>query len=263
MASPLDAISGAAGTALLQRTYFLQTQTPDGVPRLLAVLDVVKEEVPEFSAEVTQHPVEAGPEVSDHIQLKNPVMMLKGKISNTPLDLSSSIGNLLAGGTALITSSQARTNILNTGLQQAAGIAGAAVLQGASNIGSAGLAGAADAIARTILLSAYENKTPFDVVTKRQRFTSMVIERLRFPRSNETGYALDFEMELIQLRVVSPLLVQLTQLDESVINGATPSTNLGSQTTAGVSSQSQKSVSGSWLRQIVGGKFPSFFGGGS
>lgn len=253
LASVLGPLAGSAGTALLQRTYLLQTQTADGVPRLLIVLDTVNDEKPEFVADVTQHPVEKGPEVSDHIQRKNATLSLKGKISNTPLDISVTIGNLLASGIQTITSSQARTNILNTGLQQASGIAGAALMGGAGNPASQGLAGAADALARTALLAAYDNGTPFDVVTKRQRYPNMVIERLAFPRNNATGYALEFEIDMIALKVVSPLQVQLTQLNESVISSGTPSTNLGGQTSAAVSNQAQKAINGSWLRSIISG----------
>jgi hypothetical protein len=249
----LAPLVGAATSAALQRTYLMQMQTATGIPKLLIVLDVVKEEEPKYTADVTKHPVESGPEVSDHIQLHNPTLRLKGTISNTPLDLSSSIGNLIAGGIAAVTSSQARENILNTGLQQAASIAGAALMGGAADPLSAGLAGSADAIARTILLAAYQNKLPFDVVTRRQRYTNMVIESLSFPRDAATGYQLIFEIEMTALRIVSPLQVQLIQLAESVIPGATPSADLGSQTGGGVSSQTATAVNGSWLRQIIKG----------
>ena len=254
---PLGPLLGAAGTALLNRTYLLQNQSSDFVPRILIVMDTVNNEEPEFTADVTQHAVEQGSEVSDHIQLKNPTLTLKGKISNTPLDLNVSVGNLLAGGIASITSSQARSNLLNTGLQQAAGIAGASLLAGNAGgaasalTGGQGLAGAADALARTALLNAYENKTPFDVITKRQRYESMVIQRLKFPRDASTGYALYFELEMIKLRTVSAFFVQLTQLSEDIISSATPSTNLGAQTTQQVSAQtSASSHNNSILRSL-------------
>lgn len=261
-AGPVGAISSAAATAALQRTFLIQTQTASGIPIPLAVLDVVTEENPEFEADVTEHPVEQGTEVTDHIQLKNPTLRLKGKISNTPLDLSVSIGNVVSGGIAAISSSQARSNLLNTGLQQGASILGAKLLGKASASGSQFQAGAADAISRTILLNAYQNKTPFDVVTKRQRYTNMVIQRLAFPRNQQTGYALEFEIDLKQVRIVSAVQVQFTQLDEKSISTASSSTSLGSQSTQAASSQVQSQTQGSWLRQITNGKFPNFFGGG-
>ena len=244
--SILGPLIGAAGSGLLQRTYFLQTNTPSGIPQILVVLDAITQETPEFSADVTQHPVEFGSEVSDHIQIKNPTLTLKGTISNTPLDLQTTIGNVLSGGLAAITSSQARTNILNTGLQQGAGILGAKLLGGAAGLLSEGLAGSADALARTSLLNAFESRQPFDVLTKRQRYESMVIEKLSFPRDGSTGYQLVFEMELIRLRIVSPLTVTITQVGEDVITSATGISNLGSQaaggTSAGFAAAGNKSI---------------------
>lgn len=253
LANILGPIASAAGTAVLQRTYLMQTQTASGIPKILAVLDAVMEEEPNFVAEVTQHPVESGPEVSDHVQLKNPTLRLKGTISNNPIDLQTSIGNLLSGGIDSITSSQFRANILNTGLQQGAGIAGAALLSGSANPLTEGLAGAADAIARSILLDVYEQRTPFDVITKRQRYESMVVERLSFPRDASTGRQLVFEIEMIRLRIVSPLTITLDSVSEDVVTSATDKANLGAQTTKQVSDQTTASVNKSWLRQIVQG----------
>lgn len=249
----LTPLIGAAASALLQRTYLFQTETPDGIPRILAVLDAVTEENPEYTADVTQHPVEVGPEVSDHIQLKNPRLRLVGTISNTPLDLSSSIGNLIAGGTAFFSSAQARENILNTGISQAASIIGAKILGNASNPLSGGLAGAADAIARTILLNAFEQRQPFDVMTKRQKYGNMVIEKLHFPRDTRTGHQLAFEMDMIHLRIVSPFAVQINTVSEDVVTSAVDKTDLGAQSSAGVSDQASSSANKSWLRQIIKG----------
>lgn len=254
MASVLGLIASAAGTGLLQRTYFLQSQTQDGIPKILLVLDAVTSEEPEFLADVTEHPVESGPEVSDHIQLKNPTLKLKGTISNNPIDLQTSIGNLLAAGTDLVTSSRARVNALNSGIQQAAGIAGAALLGNSSNPFAAGLTAAADAMARTIFLSAYENRTPFDVITKRQRYESMVIERLSFPRDSQTGFQLQFEVDLKRIRIVSPLTVEIKNLAETVVTSASTNQNLGAQATRGVSAATSAALgNNSILRTLVGG----------
>lgn len=252
----LDTLTGAALSGVLQRTYLMKSQSGGfmglGIPQILVVLDAVTEESPEFEAEVTQHPVESGSEVTDHIQLKNPTLRIKGTISNSPLDLSSSIGNVVAGGLDVITSSQARSNLLNTGLQQAVGVAGASVLSG-GNLAGGFLGGAADAIARTTLLSAFQTKQIVDVVTKRQKYTSMVIQSLSFPRDSSTGYQLIFELQLIQIRIVSPLSIQLSQVGEDVVTSAVGTSNLGSQATTGVSDSATGAVNKSWLRSIVKG----------
>lgn len=246
---------------ILTRTIFLQTRTATGIPAPLAILDVVKEEIPEYEAMVTEHPVEEGPEVSDHIQLKNPTLRLKGVMSNTPLDAGIAIGNVLAGGLAAISSSQARSNLLNAGVSQAVGIIGANLQNKTANV-AAGIAGAMDAVTRTILLNAYENRMPFNVITKRQRYKDMVIERMSFPRDENSGAALYFEILLKHLTIVAPLKVQLTQVAENTINTAVPATNIGGQATQAVSPQLQSAVQGSPLSNVPGmsDKSPSFFG---
>lgn len=161
MASVLTSVASGVGQ-ILGRTYFVQvSNTPLGVPIPLAVLDVVEEEDVEYTAEITDHPVEAGQEISDHNQPKPAILRLKGKISNTPLDLSVAIANVLAGGIQAATSAQARSNLLNSGASQAAGIVGAALQGKAGNLGASAFSGAVDAIARTILIATYQNKMPF------------------------------------------------------------------------------------------------------
>lgn len=256
-----DLGSLAAGVSqVFSRTIFLQTNTATGIPVPLAILDVVKEEKAEYNAEVTEHPVEFGPEVSDHIQLKSPMLRLKGKISSTPLDMAIAVANTLAGGLSAFTSSQARSNLLNSGISQGAGLLGAALQGNSANLASQGQAGALDAISRSILLTAYENKIPFDVVTKRLRYKNMVIARINFPRNEETGSSLDFEIDLKQVVIVSPLKVQKNILDEKVISSASSSTNLGSQSTQVASAQVSQSMSASSMGGTsLAGKFPGLF----
>lgn len=239
----LDPLLGAAGTAVLQRTFLLEVaSTPNGVPRPLIVLDVVNEEEPTYTADVTEHPVEDGPEITDHIQLKNPTLRLKGTISATPLDLATSIGNLVSGGLSLITDSQTRANFLNTGVQAASAAIGASLLQGAALNPTTLLQGSADALARSIFLSAYQRRARFDVVTKRIRYTSMVIEEMSFPRDNQTGQQLIFELHLKQIRVVSSQTVKVGSTADSVLNSATSKFGLGSQGTTPLSADSTSQV---------------------
>lgn len=255
MSSIIGDLTGAAASTLLQRTFLIQSNTPTGIPRILCVFDAVLEEAPQYSADVTQHPVEEGPEVSDHIQLKNPTLRIVGTISNSPIDLQTTIGNLLAGGTAFFTSSQFRSNILNSGIGVAAPIIGAKLLKNASNAAARGtaLAGAADALARNILLNAYEQKQPFDVMTKRQKYSNMVIQSMKFPRDTRTGYQLVFELEMIALRIVTPISVQINTVAENVTSSATSKASLGGQSTKEISSQATSQVNGSWLRKIIKG----------
>jgi len=249
----LEALAGPIASAVLQRTYLLEKGTFNFIPRVLIVFDTVDEEDPEFSAEVTEHPVEEGPEVSDHIQLKNPDLTIRGTISNTPTDLSVAIANIISGGIGAVTSSMFRANFINTGIQQFASLAGAALMGGGLSAGSA-LAAAEDAIARSILLDAWQRKARFDVVTKRQKYEQMVIQKLRFPRNKDTGFQLYYELDLKHIRTVQPLFgALLSTVAEDVVPSASSDTNLGSQAASGVSSQTSDAASGSWLRGIVNG----------
>lgn len=250
------AVEGAV-TAALQRTYMIQTLTPSGAPILICVFDCVTSENPTYSADITQHPVESGTEVTDHIQLRNGSLKIVGTISNTPIDLSTTIGNLVSSVQGFVTSSAFRENVLNSGLQQAAGVIGASLLSGGSKASTlsalkkaAGPA-AADATARAALLSAYQNKTIFDVVTLRQRYTSMAIQSLSFPRDPTTGKQVMFELDMVQVRIISTNTVSLGSVAENVATTAVSPTNLGSQATAGISAQATAAVNSSPLKGLT------------
>lgn len=260
MSTILGSIAGGVGQ-ILGRTILLQPNTATGIPAPLAVLDVVKDEMVEYDADISDHPVESGPEVSDHIQIRNPTIRLKGIISNTPLDLSVAIANLAAGALAAISSSQARANLLNSGLSEGIGIVGSALQGNSGNLAANAFSGSVDAVSRVILLNAFQAKTPFSVLTKRQRYDNVVIRRLSFPRNEETGYALNFEMDIRQLTLVSALKVQKTQVAENVISSASSSTNIGSQSTQAASPQVQSQVQTSTLADspLATAKSPGFF----
>lgn len=246
----INELIAAAGRIALQRTYLLERQTFNGIPRVLLVFDAITNENPTFEADVTEVPVEEGPEVTDHIQLKNPRLQLQGTISQTPLDLSVSVGNLIGGAVETFTSSQFRQNILNSGIQQVSGVATAALLGGAADPAANFQAGLSDAIARSLLLSAYERRARFDVVTKRQRFASMVIQKMTFPYSQDTGKQLVFNLELKQIRVVSPFIVQIDTVDEAVVPGAVGKTDLGNQGPQALNPDTETAVNQSTFAKI-------------
>ncbi len=160
-----------------------------------------------------------------------------------------------------MTDNQARDNLLNSGFSQSLGIIGSALQGNAGNVGASAFSGAVDAISRTILIAAFQARAPFTVVTKRQTYPNMVIKRLSFPRDEETGYALAFEMDIRQLRIVNTQKVLKNSVAESVISSASSSTNLGSQSTSEADTQIQGQVQQSSLGQAPGmsDKFPGVF----
>lgn len=234
--------ASAAGGALT-RTFLVDPYTYNGFPKVLLVIDAVTNEDPAYTADVTEHPVEAGKEVTDHIQIKNPTLSIKGTISNSPLDLSVTIGNTLAGAVELATSSQFRENLLNTAAPQALGIAGGALQGGAAGALGQAKTGSVDALSRSLLISAFEQKRRLDVVTRRQRYTSMVIQSLKFPRDASTGFQLMFEIELKKIRIVKRSVTTIQNLAESKITSAASKTNIGGQSTAAISSKASSQMS--------------------
>ena len=223
----LDQLFGAAGTVGLQRTYLLETRTDNGVPRVLIVFDAITNEVPAYESDVTEVPVEEGPEVTDHIQLKNPRLKLQGNVSQTPLTLQQTVAAVVASGVSLATSSQFRENALNSGVQNLAGVAGASLLGNAA--GGDLTQGLADALARAALLDAWQRRARFNVITKRQQFNDMVIQKMSFPRDSNTGDQIVFDLDLKNIKVVSPLTVQLDTVSEDVVTSATGNADLGQQ----------------------------------
>jgi len=247
----LSQIVGGLATAALKRTYLLESTTFDGVPRLLLVFDAITSEQPTYEADVTEVPVEdSTKEITDHIQRKNPKLSLQGTISQTPLDLSTAVSNLLSGGVQAATSSQFRQNFLNTGVQALAGVAGAALQGNAGDPGAAFTQGFSDAIARSILIDAYERRARFNVVTQRQQFENMVIQKMTFPRDSNTGDQLIFQLELKQLRIVKSITVTLDTVSEDVVTSATNSSNLGKQAAGGLSEVVDSSARGSTLAKL-------------
>lgn len=246
----LNDLIASAGRAALTRTYLLERKTFNNIPSILMVFDAVTSEDPTFEADVTEVPVEEGKEVTDHIQLKNPRLTLQGVVSQTPLDLQVTIGNLVGGSVEAATSSQFRQNLLNTGLQQASGVASAALLGQAANPLTGAAGGLADAIARSLLLSAYERKARFDVVTKRQRYSSMVIQKMQFPYATDTGNQLRFILEMKQVRIVAPFQVQIDTVSEDTVTSAVGKTDLGTQAKAGLSGNTEEAANQSVLAAI-------------
>ena len=229
----LAALGASAARGALGRTFLLEN-TAFGIPSLVLVFDVVESEVPEFTSNVTLVPVEDNqPEITDHVQIRNPTLNLIGSISESPIDLSVQIANLAAGALQLATSSQARGNFLDSGLATTAGAVGGDLLAGGSLGSVAG--GALDILARNIILSAYERAARFTIVTRRQQFENMIIKKISFPRDRNTGRQTIFNIEFQQIRVVSPIQATVSTVGGDVVVQAVPTQSIGTQTFSAIS----------------------------
>lgn len=228
---------------LLNRTFLIE-RTSAGIPALLLVIDVNQSEEGIFPSDVTENPVEdSSPEIADHIQRKNIRLTLNGVISETPINLGVAISNLTSGGLQAVTSSQFRENIVETGLIAAKGIASSALLGGANDLLSQGQAGAFDSVARSVLISAWERRAIFDVITPKQRYSSMTIAELKIPRDARTGRAFKFTLDLKQIRRISPLTIKLDAVSQDAVNQAASNLDQGTQVAKGLNAQKTKNAS--------------------
>lgn len=123
-------------------------------------LDASLEETHELSARVTSNPVESGASVTDHVSIEPKRLTIQGFITDSPVQLFSGIPELLDQSSGSLRTS--------TALNQ--------------------------------LQLLFTERQPFSVVTGLQSYENMILQRLTIPRNRETGQALRFTAELIEVR---------------------------------------------------------------
>jgi hypothetical protein len=151
-------------------------------------LDVLLTENPTHSAEVTDHQVEEGANVSDHVRQKPDTLQLEGILSNTPVTGSQMTRVIESGGLVF------DSNIF---------------ADEESPRGSAGYAEAA----YKALLELKEAGTVITVTTSRKTYENMVIEQIQAPRDARTGDAIRILVNLKQVRIVSNRLTTVDTRD--------------------------------------------------
>lgn len=165
MASPPS--SDTVATALLLRT-------PTKIDTV--VLDASVDEQHTAENDVTDHAVETGFAVSDHVRAKPDMLTIQGIVTNTPM------------------SATARTRTI-----QALGITFQSATDADAIVGQPGYAEQAYAMLRAVR----DTGKLITVVTSLRTYDSMVMMSLVVPRNKDTGDSLRFTAVLKQIRVVS------------------------------------------------------------
>lgn len=137
--------------------------------------DATLQETHQDSSDITEHPVEEGFNVSDHIRQKPPTLTLTGIISNTPLSSEQAQRVVSAGGGVTVTTK-----------------ASAARPEGAT-----GYAQKAYSELRSLAVGQLVR-----VVTATRTYENMAIADITVPRDPRTGDALFFQIQLRQVRIV-------------------------------------------------------------
>lgn len=143
----------------------------------------------------SEFPIETGQVISDHIIVKPFSLELTGIISDTPLG---GLGGLLQ----------------EVGVTAASALlppVGVVAISGALALFSA-LAGSKSpsVAAYGQLINLQQTAQPFDVITSLYRYPSMWIKSLSVPRDADTGQALLFTVQLVQLLLVTPQSVNIS-----------------------------------------------------
>ena len=185
--------------------------------------------------EVTMHPVEEGPDVTDHIRTKPVTMQIEGLISETPLGIEGQKAGLVSSGASY-------ANRAVGGFKGAAG--GAIVGAGAGKLGAklfqAG--GSPAELGRKALENILLGKLRFRVAIGTRILDNMIMTKLSIPEDNQTGRALKFSATLQQIMVVTGETVQIEKIAQSAAHTAGKKTNLGAQSTTEAAAQKKTSI---------------------
>ncbi len=220
-----------------KRTRF---QNASGIDLLL--VDATLSLTPTYGAKVTQHPVEKGSDITDHINLDNITISMEGFASETPVGFdplnvldASSFQGAVAGGAAAI-GSFAGSKI--------AGTLGGSIGAVAGGIGTNLLFNARNKaeITRDTLLNMMSERKTFTLVAQNVKYENLVFTSLVFPKDASTGRGLKFSASMQQIRIVESDVIQIDALSPSVVHSAAANSKLGRQATKTASEQRGKSI---------------------
>lgn len=164
-------------------------------------VDATLSEVHEAEAEATEHPVETGVVVADHVILKPRRYRMEGLVTNAPIGLS--LVALQKRWTALRTSDP--------------------------SIDAPFAAERLSAVAFATLNGLLEAREFVTVVTPLAKYSDLVLVALSFPRDAHTGDALRFSATFKQVRKVTASEVQVQTFSPD--GPAAPKADLGPQAT--------------------------------
>lgn len=185
-------------------------------------IDATHMETIDYSSQITDHPVErafdvgGGSSISDHIY-KSPLMIkITGSITDSPIDVISTaktIVNLFDG------------NILNNVVDKYKG-------KGRNQI-----------TAYEVLKDIHSNRLLVDVVNYLDTFSNMAIESLSFPRDNQTGNRLLFQVTLKQVTLAAVKTVVISNNNRNVQDVISNRVKLGTPGTKDPTPTETKGVS--------------------
>lgn len=208
-----------------RRVSLLYLSGEDAEALELLKIDATRAEEHSFKAKATQHEVEDGANISDHVIKSGRTVTINGVISDDPITIAAAaIGNL-AGITGSLVG----------------GLGGAVATGAVSKLGSElisnGSKPSKDAI--DILEYIYEENIPLMITTSIKTYTNMIMESLNIPRNVRNANSLEFSASFREIRIVENEVVEIpvsaTEVDGAVKEqkgGKKPSVEPDAQTAA-------------------------------
>lgn len=220
----------------------------DSYPDLL-VVDATVSESPTYEATPTDHPVEKGSDITDHIIIKPISLKIDGVISETPLTLSAALSSLTT------TAGSAGGQLAGGFLGQ---IGGLAATVGAGKLGSKifGNNQSPVTIARQQLRDLLLKGRLHRIVTKYEVFENMILTSLSFTRDSSTGGSIRFSATARQIVIVASETVTLANIARDTAHTAGAKAKLGQQQATSASADNSRKSSALF-------KLGNLFGGGN
>lgn len=165
-------------------------------------LDASLSELHGNAGSVTKHPVSAGANIADHVQLESPVVQITGEITNTPIDLPETQADGVQPSTAEF---EWKSSLGGGVIRQAAQFVG-------DLLGLTGNVGTVNTFAPRFdrvrdcheeLLRLRAERQPIVIVTGLKTYENMVLLAVDVRRDASTGHALDFTAVAEQVKIVS------------------------------------------------------------
>jgi len=188
----------------------------DGEKTIIAC-DAVVSENHQLAAEATQHEIEDGSDIHDHIINRGRTLSLEGIISDDPI------------------------TILQTGiLSRTIATATPGFLRSKLGYGISGDKGKPSKSMFDNFNEIYNRKMAITIVTGLKLYDNMVMEDFNAPRSSKTVRSLNFTATFRQIRIVSAALVSAPSVYQDVELGAQEKKNIGKQNTKSVIENSKE-----------------------
>lgn len=203
----------------------------------LLKIDATRAEEHSFKAKATQHEVEDGSNISDHVINSGRTITIDGVISDDPITITAAAVGNLAGITG---------NLVG-GLGGA--VATGAVAKLGSELISSGTKPSKDAV--DIFEGIYVLKLPLMITTSIKTYTNMIMESLSFPRNSRNANSLEFKATFREIRIIESEVVEIpvsATKNDGVIKetkgGKKPSVEPDAQTAASGSTGAFKIATG-------------------